>query len=197
MSQPISASQCLAYAKSLMESENIILVDNQGCNSYNLICPNRSKITYFSTIQLDTKIIEDAGQISGALVPQVTFHAGFILPVYTSDVAQGQLHLFQPVPRSSFPVEREMTTVIDLAKFITRSSHFAKPGSSYKDASWTNSTTASLGRLVANTSLQKAAPEVSKILESFTPSSNKNLSCETCFKRQLLVNLFPDLNPLY
>ncbi|MCJ1460303.1 hypothetical protein MMC28_010682 [Mycoblastus sanguinarius] len=159
--ESISASQCLAYAQSLMKSDNIMLLDNQGCNSYTLVCPDHRKIIQFRLEELDMKSIEDAKQTYGSLVSDITHHdTGFGLPAYTSDIVPGQLHYWQDISKSSFPLEREVATVVDLAKLISRASHFPRPVSSYKDSSWTKSASAKFQRLIANTTLRKIVPEV-------------------------------------
>lgn len=155
-----SAAECGRFAQTLVEGKKIVLVNNQGCHSYTLACPESNLIIQFRLKELETKFIDEAKTIYGDLVNQVVHHSGFKLPVYTIDIVPGVAHYWQEPPRNPFPLERELRTVIDLAKFIATSSHFPHPPSDCKDSSKTQSARATFKRLEQNSSLKKVAPDV-------------------------------------
>lgn len=159
-SKGTSASECVQYAKTLMQGMPLALVNHQGCNSYTLICPERDRIIQFRAPELNTKAIDEAKQIHGDLVADTTHHDDFVLPVYTYNILPGQLHVWQKVSRVSFPLERETRTIIDLAKFIATASHFPHSTDRYGSDSWTKSANVDIQRLEHNTSLERIAPEV-------------------------------------
>ena len=72
----------------------------------------------------------------------------------------GVAHYWQEPPRHPFPLERELQTVVDLAKFIATSSRHAHPPADCKSNSKTHRAHAVLKRLEQNVSLQKFAPDV-------------------------------------
>ncbi|CAF9933991.1 MAG: hypothetical protein ALECFALPRED_005811 [Alectoria fallacina] len=159
-SKSCSASECLQYAKVLMQGMSIYLVDHQGCNSYTLICPELDRIIQFRAAELSTKAIDEAKQMYGDLVAGTTQHNDFVLPVYTYNILPGQLHVWQKVSRGSFPLAREKRTIIDLAIFIATASHFPHPKARYNARSWTECANAAVKRLEQNFSLRQIAPAV-------------------------------------
>lgn len=159
-SQSPSASDCFQYAKTLMQGMPVALVNYQGCNSYTLICPERDRIIQFRVAELNTKTIDQAKQIYGDLVANTAHHNDFGLPVYTYNILPGQLHVWQKVSRVSFPLEREMRTIVDTAKFIATATHFPHSADGYSSNSWTKSADAVMQRLEHNVSLRQIAPEV-------------------------------------
>lgn len=159
-SKSCSASECLQYAKVLMQGMQISLVNHQGCNSYTLICPERNQIIQFRAAKLNTEAVDEAKQMYGDLVASTTYHNDFVLPVYTYNILPGQLHIWQKVSRGSFPLEREKRTVIDLSRFIATASHFPHSKDGYDGTSWTKSANAVIQRLEHNSSLRQIAPEV-------------------------------------
>ena len=163
-----SASDCLQYAKTLMPGMPIALVDNQGCNSYTLTCPERNRIIQFRAAKLETEAINEAKQIYGDLVANTTHHDDFVLPVYTYNILPGQLHVWQKISRDSFPLEREKKTIIDLAKFIATASHYPRSKDRYHGSSWTKSAKAAVQRLEQNSSLKQMAPEIHTLITSLS-----------------------------
>ena len=91
---------------------------------------------------------------------EVSLHKAFGLPVYTCDLLPGKVHFMTDTPRDDFPLEREKRTVIDLARFIARSSHFPEPGSSYTDSSWTRSAATTFQKFGHHANLKALEPEV-------------------------------------
>ena len=155
-----SASECLQYAKALMQDMPLALVNHQGYHSYTLICSERDRVIQFRASELNIKAIDEAKQIYGDLVASTTSHHDFVLPVYTYNTLPGQLHVWQKVPRDSFPLEREKRTVVDLAKFIATASHFPHSKARYEENSWTLSANAAIKRMERNKSLKQIAPAV-------------------------------------
>ncbi len=71
------------------------------------MCPVRDRITQFRTANLKMKAIGEAKRMHGDLVADTAHHDNFAIPVYTYNILPGQLHVWQKVPRLSFPLERE------------------------------------------------------------------------------------------
>ena len=157
-------TSCIEYGKQVLSADDLVRTDNQGSNSYTLVCKSKSQIIQFRLRPFDTAVLELAHQIYGDKVPQVTLHAGFPLPVYSSSIIHGKVHIFQPFPEDAFPLERQTRTVTDLGRFIARSTYFPQPKSSYKNDSWTVRSKETLDRLHRNSSLQVAAPEIADIV---------------------------------
>lgn len=153
-----SASDCHVFAQTLMQGEKIVLVNNQGYHSYTLACPKNNQIVQFRLKELNVESVDEAKKIHGDLVSRVVHHSGFNLPVYTINVVPGVAHYWQEPPRDHFPLERELRTVKDLAKFIAASSHFPHPPDDCKDNSKTHGARATFKRLEQNTSLKDIAP---------------------------------------
>ncbi|KAJ5143917.1 uncharacterized protein N7515_002704 [Penicillium bovifimosum] len=148
---------CIRYAQALFNTDDIAAVNNQGSNSFTLQTP--STIIQFRLTPLKTDILALANEIYGDLVPKVNLHDGFLLPVYSSKVISGQIHLFQPFPEE-FPLEREKTTVTELGLFIAKAAFFEQPKACVKSDSWTSTAPELLYRLVQNNSLKIYAPEL-------------------------------------
>ena len=155
-----SASECQDFARNLIQGKAIVLVNNQGFHSYTLACPESNQIIQFRLRQLDLKFIDEAKEIHSNLISCVTHHDGFKLPVYTMGIIPGVAHCWQEPPRTAFPLERELTTVTDLAKFIAASSQFSHPSADCKENSKTKSAHATFKRLEQNSSLKAIAPDV-------------------------------------
>lgn len=155
-----SASECHDFAKALVNGERIFLVNNQGFHSYTLACPERSQIIQFRLKELRTMFVDEAKEIYGNLVSRVFYHGGFKLPVYTSNILPGVAHYWQELPRYPFPLERELRTVTDLAKFIATSSYFPHPPAECDVDSKPRCVRATFKRLEQNSSLKEIAPEV-------------------------------------
>lgn len=153
---------CIEFGKRLMQADDIGPVYNQGCNSFTLECQSRSKIVQFRLKPLNTTTTNLACQIYGTQVPRIDFHSGFPLPVYSSNIIPGKVHVLQPFPEN-FPIERQKKTVIDLGLFVAKATHFPQPKASYRADSWTLKSKETLDRLHRNSSLQ-AAPEIAKIV---------------------------------
>ena len=155
-----SASECHLFAKSLMQEEEITLVNNQGYHSYTLACPKSNQIIQFRLKELNMEFMSEAANIHGVLVSKVAHHSGFKLPVYTVDMVPGVAHYWQEPSRDHFPLERELRTVKDLAKFIAASSHLPHPPVDCKDTSRTHRARATFDRLEHNMSLKEIAPDL-------------------------------------
>ncbi len=164
-----SASHCHDFARTLTQGKKIVLVNNQGYRSYTLACPETGQIIQFRLKELDLDFISEAKQIYGDLVSQVVHHTDFNLPVYTMEIVPGVAHLWQEPPRDAFPLERELRTVIDLAKFIATSSHFPHPPTDCKEGSKTHRARATFDRLEQNSSLKAIAPDMHAEVISLTP----------------------------
>lgn len=155
-----SASECHVFAKTLMQEGEIVLVNNQGYHSYTLACPRSNRIIQFRLKELNIQFISEAKAIHGDLVSKVVHHSGFKLPVYVFDIIPGVAHYWQEPPRDHFPLERELQTVQDLAKFIAASSKFPHPPADCKDTSKTYRARATFDSLEQNSSLKKIAPDI-------------------------------------
>lgn len=169
-SKGCSASDCLEYAKFLMQGMPIALANNQGFSSYTLTCPGRHRIIQFRIAELNTQVIDEAKQMYGDLVARIARHRDFVLPVYSYNILPGQLHAWQQVTRDSFPLEREKRTITDLGKLIATASHFPHAKDRYSENSWTMSAKATLKRLEQNRSLKQIAPEIRTMITSLSTS---------------------------
>lgn len=167
-SKGCSASDCLEYAKFLMQGMPLALANNQGFSSYTLTCPGRHRIIQFRTTELNTHVIDEAKQMYGDLVAKIARHRDFVLPVYTYNILPGQHHAWQQVTRDTFPLEREKRTVTDLGKFIATASHFPHAKDRYSESSWTLSANATMKRLEQNLSLKQIAPEICTMIASLS-----------------------------
>ena len=155
---------CTEFAKQLLSADDLAPVDNQGCNSFTLICHSRGQIVQFRLRPLDTSIIDLAHQTYGDIIPRSTFHSGFALPVYSSRIIPGRVHFLQPFPKAHFPLKRQQTTVKELGWFIGRATHHIQPKCAYKADSWTVKARENLQRLEHNTSLTELAPDLRKAI---------------------------------
>lgn len=161
-------SECHEFAKILTHGKTIVIVNNQGCHSYTLACPDNNVIIQFRLKELNIKFVDEAKTVHGDLVSRVVHHSNFKLPVYTSEIIPGVAHFWQEPPLDSFPLERELKTVSDLAKFIAKSSFFAHPPADCKEDSITKRAHATFKRLEQNSSLKAIAPEVCAEVTSIT-----------------------------
>lgn len=152
---------CINFAKTTLQTDNIIPVDNQGSNSFTLISKSLETVIQFRLNAFRTDTLRLANEIYGDLVPEVRFHEGFPLPVYSSRVIPGRVHVLQPFPEAQFPLARERTTVAELGAFVAKAAFFVQP-KPYPDASWTNTAADTLRRLTKNTSLENLAPDLHK-----------------------------------
>lgn len=148
---------CIQYAKAVLETDDVFAVNNQGSNSFTL--QTLGTIIQFRLKPQKTDVLALANEIYGDLVPKVNFHDGFLLPVYSSKVISGQVHLLQPFPEE-FPLEREKTTVTELGLFIARAAFFEQPTVLARNVSWTDAALETLNRLVQNDTLRIYAPEL-------------------------------------
>lgn len=155
-----SAFECHVFAKTLMQGEEIVLVNNQGYHSYTLACPKSNQIIQFRLKELNIGFISEAKDIHGDLVSKIDHHSGFKLPVYTFDTVPGVAHYWQEPSRDHFPLERELWTVKDLAKFIAAPSNYPHRPADCKDTSKTHCARATFNRLEQNVSLKKIAPHL-------------------------------------
>lgn len=159
-----SETSCIDFAKIITKSDDIVLADNQGSNSFTLLCPSKSQVIQFRLKPFNTTVVDLAHQIYRNKVPRAVLHEGFPLPVYSSDIIPGRVHVLQPFPEDKFPLEREKATVIDLGWFVARATFFPRPKSPYSSTSWATTAKEKLEHLQANASLQALAPEVAKVV---------------------------------
>ena len=150
VSNGCSASDCLEYAKLLMPGMEIFLSNIQTTKTYELICPARDRYILFCAVEMNIQAIDVAKQMYGDLIATTVRHHDFIIPVYTYSIQPGQLHLWQDISATSFPLEREKRTFVDLAKFIATASHLPRSKNNYDKFSWTTSADATLKRLEQN-----------------------------------------------
>lgn len=151
---------CILYAKRILQTDGVVPVANQGSNSFTL--QTESIIVQFRLNPLKRNVLALANEIYRDLVPAVTLHDDFPIPVYTSNVIPGQVHLLQPLP-AVFPLERETTTVTELALFVAKAAFFEQP-ESIQVETWTNTAPMTLDRLAQNSSLRSLAPEVANLV---------------------------------
>ncbi|KAI9814159.1 MAG: hypothetical protein M1832_005970 [Thelocarpon impressellum] len=149
---------CESFARSVLRADDIHPVENQGATSYTLICPSQSKIIQFRLQRLDEELLALARQIYGTVVPSVTFHSGLPIPVYVSPVIPGQIHIFQKFPPDAFPLERQLTTTTELARFVAKSAARPLPASSYSPTSWTKTAPTVLEKITLNQALEMHDP---------------------------------------
>ncbi|KAL9066011.1 MAG: hypothetical protein Q9161_007862 [Pseudevernia consocians] len=98
------------------------------------------------------------------------------------DIVPSVAHYWQESPRDFFPLERELKTVIDLAKFIATSTHVPHLPADCKETNIAVRTLVNFKRLEQNSSLKEVAPEVYAEITSITA------------KLRLLEDLFLVLN---
>jgi Phosphotransferase enzyme family len=168
-----SASVCteksfIQFAKAALKTDDVAAVDNQGSNSFTLLSSSLKEIIQFRLKLLKTDIIHLANKIYGDLVPEVKFHDGFPLPVYSCKVIPGRVHLLQPFPEGNFPLEREKVTVAELGWFVARAAFFEQP-KPVPDSSWTKSAEMTLHRLTKNSTLRCLAPDLFDLLSTLQP----------------------------
>lgn len=156
---------CIKFGKQVLQADDLKPVHNQGCASFTLACHRKSKIVQFRLRPFNATITDLAYKIYGTQVPRIDFHTGFPLPVYSSDIIPGKVHVLQPFPETEeFPIERQKKTVVDLGLFIAKATHFLQPQASYREDSWTRNATETLHRLCRNSSLLRVAPEIAEVV---------------------------------
>ena len=157
-----SMKDCDEFASSILKTKDIQPVENQGSTSYTLICPSQAKVVQFRLKLFDERILALAHEIYGGVVPAITFFDGFPLPVYVSPAIPGQLHMFQKFPPDDFPLERQLTTVTELAQFVAKSAYWLQPRSSYSPTSHTLAARSTLLKLSQNDALKRIEPRHSE-----------------------------------
>ena len=189
-----SASECHEFARNLTQGKTIVLVNNQGFHSYTLACPESNQVIQFRLRELDLKFIVEAKEIYGDLVSRVIYHNDFKMPVYTMDIGPGVAHCWREPPRTAFPLERELKTVTNLAKFIAASSHFPHPPADCKEDSRTKCAHATFERLEQNWSLKAIAPDVYAEVSSITAKLHllRNLPLVLSHPDLVGLNVFVD-----
>lgn len=161
--------ECIEFAKkAVCEADDVGAVDNQGCNSFTVHSPSRGIVVQFRLRKLESNITHLASQIYGDNVPDLVHHGGFPLPVYSCRTIPGTVHFLQPFPKTNFPLQREKTTVADLARFVARAASFEQPRA-YAESSWTSSAAYTFNRLANNTTLERAAPELIELVRTIQP----------------------------
>lgn len=154
---------CFKFGQQAMQADDLEPVNNQGCNSFTLISHKLSKIIQFRLKPFDTAITDLAHQIYGTKVPKAQAHNGFPLPVYSTDLISGKVHVLQEFPKA-FPIERQKRTVMELGLFVALSTHVPQPKSSYRAESWTLKAKETLTRLQRNKSLDDKSPKIATII---------------------------------
>ncbi|KAI9748976.1 MAG: hypothetical protein M4579_007059, partial [Chaenotheca gracillima] len=157
-----TANLCEEVARRTLNTDDIQPVENQGATSYTLICKSQAKIIQFRLKPFNEEILALAHQIYGDLVPSVTLIDGFPLPVYVSSVIPGRIHIFQDFPETEFPLERQLITIKELARFVAKSAHFPRPTTSFLPTSWTKTARSTLEKLSQNEDLEKIEPRFRK-----------------------------------
>lgn len=163
------AKDCDEYAKRHLQAEDIQCVENQGATSYTLICPSQAKVIQFRLKKFNEEVLALAHQIYGDLVPAVTFLGDFPLPVYVSAVIPGKIHICQVFSPSAFPLERQLTTVKEIAQFIAKAAYWPRPTSSYSATSWTKTAQNSIEKLIQNDDLKRIEPRFIEKARSLLP----------------------------
>ncbi|KAI3339080.1 hypothetical protein F4824DRAFT_458100 [Ustulina deusta] len=153
-----TANDCESFARHLLQAQDIEPVKSQGATSYTLICPSQAKIIQFRLKPLDEGVLTLAHRIYGDLVPSIMSFGSFSLPVYVCPVIPGQVHMLQKFPKGAFPLQRQLTTVTELAQFVAKSAFWPQPVSTYSPTSWTKTARSNLDRLTQNDSLRKIEP---------------------------------------
>ena len=156
-------ASCIKFGKLILKTDDLVPADNQGCNSYTLLSRSKLQVVQFRLRPFDIEILKLAYEIHGSKVPRTVYHSNFPLPVYTSSIISGKVHILQPFPRAAFPLERQKRTVVDLGRFVARATFFPQPKSLYKNDSWTAKSKEVVERLCRNSSLREAAPEIADI----------------------------------
>lgn len=147
------------------------------------ICPSQEKIIQFRLKPLDEGVLALAHKIYGDLVPSTMSFRSYALPVYVCPVIPGQVHMhLQKFPKGGFPLQRQLTTVTELAQFVAKSAFWPQLVSTYSLTSCTKTARSTLEMLTQNDSLRKLEPrfvnKASSLLESF-PSRQASASIET------------------
>ena len=153
-----TSKECDDFAKQALRTDDVRLVENQGSRSYTLLCPSQSKIVQFRLKPFDEDVMKLARQIHGTLVPSVTALHDFALPVYVSPVIPGRIHILQSFPPEAFPLERQLNTVVEVARFAAKSAFYPQPASSLSSTSWTATAAETLRKLTQNEEVRKVEP---------------------------------------
>jgi len=156
------STDCDQYARRLLGTDDIRPVDNQGANSYTVICPSQSKIVQFRLKPFKDDIFHFAHQLYGEISPEIERLDDFVaLSAYLSTTLRGKVHVLQPFPKDKpFPLEREKKTVIALAEIVALSAYFPQPKTVYSTNSWTRSARSTLSQLLVNDNLRNTVPKI-------------------------------------
>ncbi|GAM83997.1 hypothetical protein ANO11243_019870 [Dothideomycetidae sp. 11243] len=162
-----SEQDCVQFAQEILNVDDLEPVPVQGATSYTLISGSEAKIVQFRLDALNDDVMALARKIYHDEFPFANFHAGFPLPVYTSEVMPGTVYFLLPRQKGHIPFDRYRRTVTDLAKFIGKTSVAPQPTCDAE--SWTASAPSALSRLVRNQSLKQLAPEIHAIVVQLQP----------------------------
>ena len=157
-------TQSVVYAASLLGAHDLKPADNQGANSFTLICPSLLKVVQFRLRAFKDDILDLAHKIYGEDIPLAIPQPGFVLPVYISNVIPGLVHVLQPFPKGTFPLARQERTVCDLARFIGKATFFPQPGDTLLSSSWTAQAGTTIDRLLKSKMLEEVCPELLPLL---------------------------------
>ena len=169
---PCTEASCIEFGKRIVGADDVVPVDNQGSNSFTLVCHSKTRVIQFRLQPFNTVILDLAHQIYGNAVPRTIFHSDFRLPVYTSKTIPGKVHVLQPFPEAGFPLERQKRTVTNLGRFIARATFFTQPKTLYNADSWTANAKETLEQLYRNSSLRACAPQIMDIVSRLREELN-------------------------
>ncbi|GAM90397.1 hypothetical protein ANO11243_084400 [Dothideomycetidae sp. 11243] len=164
----VTQAQCFQVARQILQVLDIKHVGIQGQYSFTLFSPIRSKIIQFRLDSLDDNLLALVHQVYEHESPKVERYQGpisFPLPIYISDLAKGVYlpAIEHPALVKPFPIETQLRTVIDLARFIARATHFPQPPGMCLPDSWTASAPLFLDQLIHTFATH--APDLSPIVE--------------------------------
>ncbi|GAM88276.1 hypothetical protein ANO11243_063090 [Dothideomycetidae sp. 11243] len=164
----VNEDKCYALARSLLGTDDVKLVDNQGFNSFTLFSPSKGKVIQFRLDVFQDATLQLALKIYGNQIPsRASLPHGFEdfpLPVYVSDVIPGVVHILQPFPEQGFPLDRQLNTVTDLARFIAKATFFPQDREALRKDGWTATASQFVARLCRNNDLAATAPEIYHIV---------------------------------
>lgn len=168
-----TAEGCAAFARKILGSDDVWLVDNQGAASYTPICPSRNKIVQSRLDPVNEHILSLAHDIYGDLVPVTIRLGSFPLPVYVCPVIPGVIHIFQDFPKDCFPLRRELDMVRDLAAFVVKAASWPQPRQALSSDSWTATASAKLMDLASMNRLRQIEPRFAQ--KAAKPTSKLHL----------------------
>lgn len=162
-------ADCDSLAAQLLNCDDIEPVDNQGSVSYTVISKKQNKIVQFRLRRLNEAALSLAHETYGECVPQMKYVDDSALPTYIAPVLPGQIHILQQFPEDRFPLERQIRTVQDVARFVAKGAFKPQPKDSYAEGSWTRTAKTLLLALCNNKSLMTVEPRFAARAASLIP----------------------------